>query len=171
MFKFIEGGNFFDGVKCFFEQNLIQYKGLLVDFLEIGSFEGRSSLWMLENILTHTNATLTCIDMWQYPPEPFYENAYSNFLYNMVVGNFIHKTTFYKMISNEALKILSIKDKKYDFIYIDGAHHSPHPLEDAVLSFPLLKVGGTLAFDDYLWDIDTSIKIFRELQININKLI
>jgi predicted O-methyltransferase YrrM len=40
----------------------------------------------------------------------------------------------------------------YDFIYIDGSHKAADVLEDAVLSFRLLKVGGLLIFDDYAWN-------------------
>jgi hypothetical protein len=36
-------------------------------------------------------------------------------------------------------------------IYIDGSHQAPDVLSDATLSFPLLKVGGTMIFDDYTW--------------------
>lgn len=41
--------------------------------------------------------------------------------------------------------------ESYDFIYIDGDHHAASVLEDAVLSFPLLKKGGIMIFDDYRW--------------------
>src|SRR4030095_182097 len=33
-----------------------------VRMLEVGSYQGRSALWFLENILTGSHATLTCID-------------------------------------------------------------------------------------------------------------
>jgi len=39
----------------------------------------------------------------------------------------------------------------YDFVYIDGSHKAVDVLEDAVLSFRLLKVGGLMMFDDYAW--------------------
>ena len=32
--------------------------------LEVGSFEGRSALWFLENILTDPTASITCVDIW-----------------------------------------------------------------------------------------------------------
>lgn len=38
-----------------------------------------------------------------------------------------------------------------DFIYVDGSHTTRDVLSDAVLSFDLLKIGGVMAFDDYLW--------------------
>lgn len=41
--------------------------------------------------------------------------------------------------------------QRFDLVYIDGSHYSHDVLSDAVLSFPLLKVGGHMLFDDYLW--------------------
>lgn len=34
-----------------------------VHFLEIGSYEGRSAVWFLQNILTHPTSTLDCVDL------------------------------------------------------------------------------------------------------------
>ena len=39
----------------------------------------------------------------------------------------------------------------FDFAYIDGSHKSADVLEDAILSFRLLKPGGVMIFDDYEW--------------------
>jgi predicted O-methyltransferase YrrM len=39
----------------------------------------------------------------------------------------------------------------YDFIYIDADHTASSVLLDAELSWPLLKSGGIMAFDDYTW--------------------
>lgn len=36
-----------------------------VQMLEIGSFEGRSAVWFLQNVLTAPTATLTCIDLFR----------------------------------------------------------------------------------------------------------
>jgi len=42
---------------------LERYRGQpKVRALEIGSFEGRSTIWLLENILTHETAHIDCID-------------------------------------------------------------------------------------------------------------
>ena len=38
-----------------------------------------------------------------------------------------------------------------DFIYVDGSHQAHDVLCDAILSFKLLRVGGIVCFDDYLW--------------------
>jgi len=42
-----------------------------------------------------------------------------------------------------------------DLVYIDGSHQAPDVLSDAVLGFQLLKVGGLMIFDDYLWHIES----------------
>ncbi|MBX9679090.1 MAG: class I SAM-dependent methyltransferase [Gemmataceae bacterium] len=43
--------------------------------------------------------------------------------------------------------------EQFDFIHVDGSHAAPDVLSDAVLSWPLLKAGGLLAFDDYEWSM------------------
>ena len=48
-----------------------------INYLEIGTFEGRSALWMLENILTHPTSTLTIIDAFQE------KNSYKTFESNI----------------------------------------------------------------------------------------
>jgi hypothetical protein len=47
--------------------------------------------------------------------------------------------------------IPTLDDAYFDIIYIDGNHEPEYVLEDAVLSFRKLKVGGYLIFDDYGW--------------------
>ena len=42
---------------------LEEYRGRPgIQMLEIGSYEGRSAVWFLENILTHPTAGIVCID-------------------------------------------------------------------------------------------------------------
>jgi predicted O-methyltransferase YrrM len=56
---------------------LSEFKGKPgINYLEIGTFEGRSALWVLENILTHPTSTLTIIDA-------FEENSYKTFVSNI----------------------------------------------------------------------------------------
>ena len=40
----------------------------------------------------------------------------------------------------------------YDFIYVDGSHTAPDVMTDACMAFGLLKKGGIMLFDDYLWN-------------------
>ncbi len=42
----------------------------------------------------------------------------------------------------------------FDIIYVDGSHRAADVLLDAALSWRLLKQGGLMIFDDYLWRPD-----------------
>lgn len=67
----------------------------------------------------------------------------------MSISGFAYKTTTIKGTSHIALKRLP--SNSFDIIYLDGDHRADVVLADAVFSFDLLKTGGLLIFDDYLW--------------------
>ena len=107
--------------------------------LEIGSFEGRATTWLLENVLTDQTSRIDCID-------PFDKDYYRRFLAN--IAPWRHRVTVHRAFSDAVLPTLG---DTFDVIYIDGDHRPFAILSDAVLSWPRLKVGGTLIFDDYLF--------------------
>lgn len=156
--------------------------------LEIGSFEGRSAVWIIENMLG-PDGELLCVDTWEgseeHSPELF-ENAEARFDHNReqamakkgwhtddqwgprAVGKLKGK-------SFEVLCGLVIdKDTEFNLIYIDGSHIAKDVLTDACMAWPLLKSGGLLVFDDYLWGenrdilhrprlaVDVFVKLFAE---------
>jgi predicted O-methyltransferase YrrM len=163
-----------------------QLKGLLPErksFLEIGSFEGRSAVWIIENMM-NPGDWIDCVDTWEGSEE--HKNgelngAEARFDHNIIAvlncNSAIHRsredswghTRFasdgpdrtnnrvykYKAASTEFLagKLAHWVDGKnlYDFIYIDGSHIAKDVLTDACMAWPLLKQGGLLVFDDYLW--------------------
>lgn len=55
--------------------------------------------------------------------------------------------------SDEMLAQLLVQGARgyFDLVYIDGSHEAPDVLADAVLAFRLLRTGGVMIFDDYLW--------------------
>lgn len=119
--------------------------------LEIGSFQGRSAVWMLENILTHQNSSITCVDTFEGSVEHAttqVDKMYDIFMHN--VGRFGDKVTVMKGKSHHVLRRFKAEEM-FDIIYIDGDHHTAAVLEDAVLAFRLLKKGGIMIFDDYEW--------------------
>jgi predicted O-methyltransferase YrrM len=165
-----------------------QLKGLLPQgqkrsFLEIGSFEGRSAVWIIENMM-NPGDWIDCVDTWEGSEE--HKNGELNgaedrFDHNIIAalncqsaqhrsreGSWGH-TRFaspgpeaennraykYKSTATEFLgrKLAHWIDGKnlYDFIYIDGSHTAKDVLTDACMAWPLLKPGGLLVFDDYLW--------------------
>ena len=114
--------------------------------IEIGTNYGGFFTWCLDSILTNPTSHLYTIDI----------NS------NIYIENNIKpykNVTFIKNLSHKALRNLSHNNQDElfaDFVYIDGGHFSKYVIEDAVLSFPLLKYNGIMAFDDYHWGIHTT---------------
>jgi predicted O-methyltransferase YrrM len=113
--------------------------------LEIGCFEGRSTLWFLENVLTHPSATMTCIDV-------FTDKIEADFDHNVKLSGQGERVVKRKGYSQDVLRNLDLES--YDFVYIDGCHLASCALTDAVLSWDLLRAGGFIIFDDYLFKIN-----------------
>jgi predicted O-methyltransferase YrrM len=116
-------------------------------FLEIGSYQGRSTVWLLENILTNDTSTITCIDTFEHSLhfQNDIKNLFDIFFHN--ISKFKNKVNIIKNNSQDALKKIN---EQYDFIYINGDHKASSVIENAILSFSLLKKGGIMIFDDYL---------------------
>jgi len=124
-----------------------------LQYLEIGVYEGRSVAWMFENILIHPTSHATGIDIFigelsqaNYDFVPESKEIYEN---NMIAAGGEGRFTTYVEFSQKILRNLPLN--YYDIIYIDGDHMGKTVLEDAILSFRLLKIGGVLIFDDYRW--------------------
>jgi len=126
------------------------------NFLEIGSFEGRSAVWTIENMM-EDGGEIVCIDTWEggseHTPEDMAgsEARFHNNI-GLVMGNFVDRKVLpVKSTSVEALGDLIAQKKQFDFIYIDGSHIAKDVLTDACMSWPLLKDKGFMVFDDYMW--------------------
>jgi len=115
--------------------------------LEIGVHEGRSSLWLLENILTEPDARLVCIDEYRHkiPVEP-------RFRANLKTSGHEAKVEVHVGRSEEILPHLP--PQSFDLAHLDGSHLAPQVLADAQLTWPLVKDGGLMILDDYLWEGD-----------------
>ena len=127
-----------------FEEFLSEFKGKPCMFLEIGSFEGMSTIWMLENILTEERSQIFCIDAWA----EWTGDAFVRFVSNINKTGFRDKVRIVKGDSSEELRIFP--NDYFDFIYVDGNHDEKAVIKDAIGSFRFLKRGGIIAFDDYL---------------------
>jgi len=122
------------------------------NFLEIGSLEGRSAVWMLDHLLVHPESRLTCLDL--------FHNAEveARFDANVAATGAGGKVTKLRGFSWRLLRELA--PSSFDLIYVDGSHHGQSVIEDAVLSFRLLRQGGWLVFDDYPWRKDETHPVF-----------
>ena len=130
-----------------FDEFLSEFKDKPSTFLEIGSFEGMSTIWMLENILINKESRLFCIDAWA----EWTGDAFVRFVENINKSGLKNKVDIIKGDSSTYLSIFP--DEYFDFIYIDGNHDEKAVIKDAILSFRILKKGGIIAFDDYLLGI------------------
>lgn len=144
-------------------------------FLEIGSFEGKSTVWYMDRFLSHPNSTITCIEPWYNYGEGIdslnsygSENSHWKFAETNVKDRFFHnideqgekdKAIIYQGLSDVVLPRLIAQEKKYDLIFVDGNHVAPYVLMDACMSWPLLKVGGYMVFDDYRWGLEKSVTL------------
>ena len=158
------------------------------NFLEIGSFEGRSMVWIAENMMQDGDE-LYCVDTWDGGEEHSngeMDGAEERFDHNLVevlTGRDvkIHKvkrTSVMQLAIMHSANVLRSEleetAKVLDFIYIDGSHIAKDVMTDACMAWPLLKQGGFMVFDDYLWGdardilhrpkvaIDTFVDLFSE---------
>lgn len=133
------------------EHTLASLKDREIKGIELGSFEGRSAVWLAENIFTNDYSVLDCVD--EFSGDPNLE--LSNFDWQEIKKRFIRNTKPYKQIrlnEMDSKEYLLQRTEKADFVYIDANHYAMDCLEDAVFSHRLLKVDGIMIFDDYLWD-------------------
>jgi hypothetical protein len=123
-----------------------------LSYLEIGSYEGNSLIWVFDNLLIGENCHATVIDTFEGSIEhdaEFEKNLYERFLNN--TKHLSDKLKIYKDTSFNALVRFNTAkiNEIYDLIYIDASHIAKDVLSDAILSFPLLKINGLMIFDDY----------------------
>lgn len=129
-----------EALKSFRDKEELQY-------LEIGVFEGRAFLWMLENIATHQTSRATAVDPFVLVGQSFPKYA-ERFFNNIELSGQKHRTRVIRGYSQTEIRKLPLDH--YDIIYIDGSHSNDDALEDAILSMRLLKEDGILIFDDYV---------------------
>lgn len=133
--------NYFNGKDKYFETLLRQFKSKPdLNYLEIGTCEGSSLLWMMESILNHPSSRAVSIDS-------FYDETKNILLKNLTDRNLLDKVTLLEGYSQKLLRTLPTDH--FDLIYIDGSHRAQDVLSDAIQSWELLKIGGMLIFDDY----------------------
>lgn len=127
----------------------------MLDFLQIGTYTGDASEWLLDNILTDKNSWLTDVDTWSGSNEGVHKKfdwQDIELFYDTRMSNYTNVCKI-KGYSKEFLSTAEISH--YDFIYIDGDHTADGVYIDADLSWDKLKPNGILAFDDYLWQHET----------------
>lgn len=130
--------------------------------LEIGSYEGASACYLIDGLGAHYPIHLSCLDTW----EGGIDNAAAGHDMTAVEQRFLSNVEIACENAKHPVDLRVLKGRsdhilprlladgeaeRFDLIYIDGSHQAPDVLFDAVVSLKLLKPGGTMIFDDYIW--------------------
>lgn len=108
-----------------------------LQWLEIGSFEGWSSSWVADHVI-QPGDTLSCVDIWVVPQaEPKFDAK---------LAGRAHK---YKMKSVQFLAQAITDNRLFDVVYIDGDHEAKSVIDDFVLAWHVVPIGGIIILDDY----------------------
>lgn len=127
-------------------------------FLQLGAFTGDASEWLLDNVLTHSSSKLCDVDTWEGSKESAHETMDFKDVYKVYqkkIKRFSGRVWDYRGTTSDFLLhdagCCDCGGHQYNFIYVDADHTTVGVLLDAELSWPLLKSGGIMAFDDYTW--------------------
>ena len=120
-----------------------------VHALEIGVFEGRSTCWLLETVLTGDGATVDCIDTFAGAME--HDKLDLSSLQACFESNVAAWRDRVNVHVGMSAAILPTLSGPYDLLYIDGSHTARDVLVDIVLAWRLAADDAILIFDDYAW--------------------
>ena len=100
---------------------------------------------------TFKSSKITCVDTWSGSDEHLKQN------FDIIEANFDTNTKSYqddnrlKKIKNTSNNFFSDNFQSFDLIFVDGNHSSEQVKKDINNSWKMLKNGGYLILDDYLW--------------------
>jgi predicted O-methyltransferase YrrM len=146
-------------------EHIIKTVGEPKTVIELGVYQGYFTFNM-----THTLAPNNpeykhyAIDPYTSSPDlddSVIEQAYQYFLHNKRVSPQAHHIELIRDTSWNGMIQLLNRGVKADLIYVDGDHRAGSVLEDMVLGFKLLKVGGVMLCDDsvsWCWTEKNGVK-------------
>jgi predicted O-methyltransferase YrrM len=122
-----------------------------VRILEVGSWEGRSSLFLLTYF---TNGHLTAVDTWhggeEYQQKGTRDLGELEDRFDENLAAHADRLTKRKGSSMKVLPTLLDEAQEYDLIYVDGSHFADDVLTDGITAWRMLREGGVIIFDDVL---------------------
>ena len=123
-----------------------------IDCLEIGSWQGGSATWLLDKVVGPRGGTLTCIDTFAGSSE--HAGVLGGIggtleeLFDRNIARTGRAAQCRKLVGRSQDVVRRLADERFDFIYVDGAHEAKYVIQDALLCWPLLRIGGFMLFDD-----------------------
>ncbi len=135
--------------------------------LEIGSYEGRATSYLIRACTCFGPLHITCVDTWDGSvdlPSARMAGVERRFDHNVSQAVSLAEAPVdfrkCKQDSTQALSALVAEGRElFDLIYVDGSHTAPDVLTDAILAFQLLRIGGVMIFDDYLWRMEAPLYV------------
>ena len=125
-------------------------------YMEIGSWEGNSALFILNNFKTKK---VFCVDIWDKHNNEFKDRdkeldvfdkrqklLFENFKFNM--EEFKERFSFF---NNTSDNFFVSNKEKFDIIYVDGWHEAPQVYKDINNSWNFLNINGIIICDDYFY--------------------
>lgn len=119
-------------------EKLIPQPDAVKTCLEIGNYEGRSTLWFATNL---KNASIVSID-----PSTDAERR-QRLLHNLSLHPRANKIDL--RFGRSEFELKRIGPETMDVIYVDGSHQAKDVLLDALSCYTILSKRGVMIFDDY----------------------
>jgi predicted O-methyltransferase YrrM len=121
------------------EKVLRRFARKRISVLEVGSYEGRSAVFLLNYLPL---SKLVCIDLFRGLFEKRFDRNLAPF------GDRFIKI---KGSAIQELDILKRANRKFSVIYIDAGKQRDHVLAMSLVAWPLLVPGGVMIWDDFAW--------------------
>ncbi len=148
------------GMDWFYKSEIYQNVKYLLDhknkleILEIGSFEGLSTTYFIDNFLSKPNSKITVVDPFLLHSENDHITILDkiqirNFFFNISKSAYPNKVQYLGLTSDQ---FFDFNKNKYNFIYIDGMHTKEQIPKDIINSWESLSKDGIIWMDDYLGD-------------------
>lgn len=128
----------------------------LLHILEIGSYEGISACFFSDELLTHPDSKLVCVDPFDMHDEhtTLTSETETRFLNNIRQSRNYDKVRLYRMTSDHYFTNIIEKDASFDFVYIDGSHVPEQVVRDIHHAFSYTRISGIIWLDDYRGNMD-----------------
>ena len=132
--------------------------------LEIGSWEGRSAVFLLTSPLCANGGSIVCIDHFDLFATPAGRERHEKVLHNLALTRRPFRVI--EKFSVPGLMVLLEEGTKgktagFDWLYIDGSHRADDTFLDAELAWRLANEGAIFIFDDYLWDVQPNDSLYH----------
>ena len=124
-----------------------------VEYLEIGSFEGRSAVFVgeLDNV-----KEITCVDTFEGSDE--HNDINFGLVYKNCRENLKKLTVPHNLIKETSHNFFQNNSNKFNVIYIDGSHFYEDVKKDFINAMNCLAKDGILICDDFFWFFYKNIK-------------